>query len=64
MSQQVRWMTVDDACKRAQCGKKSIYTAVKKGKLQFAKLNERGDLRFDPAWIDSWIESCSPWRAA
>jgi excisionase family DNA binding protein len=57
MDQNVRWLTVSDACGRAQCGKKTIYTAVRTGKLTAAKANARGDLRFDPAWIDQWLNS-------
>jgi excisionase family DNA binding protein len=64
MQQQVRWLTVNDACERAQCGKKSIYAAVRKGKLQAARLNDRGDLRFDPDWVDKWVQSCSRGWAA
>lgn len=56
MDEQMRWLTVQGACERAQCGKRVIYAAVRKGRLAASKLNDRGDLRFAPAWIDSWIE--------
>jgi hypothetical protein len=28
-------------------------------RLKAVKVNQRGDLRFDPAWIDTCLESCA-----
>ena len=54
-----RWLTIAGACKRVQCGKKSIYAAIKSGKLSAAKINERGDYRIAVEWLDRYIESCA-----
>ena len=59
MEQQLRWLTVEEACDRARCGRKAIYSAVKSKRLKAARINERGDLRFDPGWVDKWVEDCA-----
>ena len=51
------WLTVKGASIRAQCGKRTIYRAVERQKLKAARINERGDLRFNPDWVDAWLES-------
>ncbi len=50
------WLTVKDAAARARCSEKIIRRAAGLGKLRRATINERGDLRFKAAWIDSWLE--------
>ena len=51
------WLTVEGASLRAQCGKRTIYRAVGRHELNAARINERGDLRFSPEWVDAWVVS-------
>ena len=57
VSEQVvsRWLTVDEARQRAQCGRRPIYRGVNSGKLKAVRANARGDLRFKAEWIDEWL---------
>ena len=50
-------MTVEGVCARAQCGKRLVYRAVQHKRLRAARINERGDLRFLPEWVDAWLAS-------
>jgi len=50
------WLTVPQAAARAQCGRKSIYDAVKAGRLRAARVGIRA-LRFRPEWVDAWLEA-------
>ena len=53
------WLTVDDAARHAKCGKRSIYSAVRRGKLRAARLGGRRELRFLAEWIDAWLLASS-----
>src|SRR6266849_9034306 len=50
------WLRVAQAAGRAQCGRKSIYDAVRAGRLRAARIGRRA-LRFRPEWVDSWLEA-------
>ena len=50
------WLTVPQAAARAQCGRKSIYDAVKASRLRAARVGRRA-LRFRPEWVDAWLEA-------
>jgi excisionase family DNA binding protein len=55
------WLTVREAAGRARCGERSIYNAVRSGKLRAARLGGRRELRFLAEWIDAWLlESTTP----
>jgi excisionase family DNA binding protein len=51
------WRTSVESAARAQCNPKTIYRAVKAGKLRAAKIGR--DLRFRDEWIDEWLLSTS-----
>jgi excisionase family DNA binding protein len=51
------WLTVTEAAARARCGVRVVYRAVHRGKLRAARISDRGDLRFRPEWIDTWIDA-------
>lgn len=53
------WLTVDEAARHTRCGTRSIYLAVKQGKLRAARLGGRRELRFLKAWIDAWLLASS-----
>jgi excisionase family DNA binding protein len=53
------WMTVEDAARHAKCGTRSIYVAVRQGKLRAAHLGGRRELRFLAEWIDGWLLATS-----
>ena len=40
------WLTVSEAAQHANCGRKSIYSAVASGRLRAARLGGRRELRF------------------
>lgn len=49
------WLTVEDAARRIQASRRSVYRAIKAGELKAAKINGRGDLRIAASWIDEWL---------
>jgi excisionase family DNA binding protein len=51
------WLTTSDAAARARVARKTIYKAVKRGKLRAAQLSAGGDYRFKDEWVDAWLES-------
>jgi excisionase family DNA binding protein len=53
------WLTVEDAARHAKCGTRSIYVAVRQGKLRAAHLGGRRELRLLAAWIDAWLIASS-----
>ena len=53
------WLTVDEAAQHAKCGTRSIYLAVRQGKLRAARLGGRRELRFLASWIDAWLLATS-----
>jgi excisionase family DNA binding protein len=56
-----QWLTVREAASHANCGERSIYNAVRSGKLRAARLGGRRELRFLTEWIDAWLlESSTP----
>ena len=50
------WLRVAEAAKRAQCGTRVLYEAVRKGRLRAVRVNERRDLRLRAEWVDAWLE--------
>jgi excisionase family DNA binding protein len=54
-----QWLTVGEAAKHAKCGTRSIYLAVRQGKLRAARLGGRRELRLLASWIDAWLLSTS-----
>jgi len=57
MSDGIRWLKVGEAADRARCGPKTIYRAVRSGRLRAARIGGRRELRFLAAWIDLWLLS-------
>jgi excisionase family DNA binding protein len=53
------WLKVDAAAQHAKCGVRSIYVAVKQGKLRAARLGGRRELRFLAEWVDAWLLASS-----
>ncbi len=53
------WLTVLQAAAEAQVGKKTIYNAVKAGRLRAARIGNRRDIRIHRDWIRQWLESCA-----
>ena len=49
------WRTAAQAASRGLCSEKTIYRAVRAGKLRAARLGR--DLRFRDEWIDAWLET-------
>jgi excisionase family DNA binding protein len=54
-----QWLTVHEAAQHAKCGTKSIYTAVRTGRLRAARLGGRRELRLLASWVDAWLLSTS-----
>jgi excisionase family DNA binding protein len=50
-------LTVREAASEARCGTRTIRTAIRKGQLKAARINDRGDLRIYRSWLSAWIES-------
>ena len=56
-----RWLNVAQAATYAGVGRRTIYTAIKRGRLKAAVVNDRRDYRLLAAWVDQWlIESSEP----
>lgn len=55
MADLIRWLTVREAAGRARCGPKTIYRAVRSGRLRAARIGGRRELRFLENWIDDWV---------
>jgi excisionase family DNA binding protein len=53
------WLTVEEAARHAKCGVRSIYLAVRQGKLRAARLGGRRELRLLAAWVDEWLLATS-----
>jgi excisionase family DNA binding protein len=51
------WLTANQAAKRAQVGARTIYSAVRAGRLRAARIGGRRELRFLAAWVDEWLEA-------
>ena len=49
------WLTLAEAAHYAKAGKRCLYAAVRDGRLKAARINQRGDLRFTPEWLDAWL---------
>jgi excisionase family DNA binding protein len=58
------WLTTEQAASYAQTSARTIYNAVREGKLRAARINGRRDLRFVAAWLDQWLESSVPQELA
>ena len=50
------WLTAQEAAGRAKVGSKTIYGAVRAGRLRAARIGGRRELRFLAAWVDAWLE--------
>lgn len=55
----VEFWTIDDVSQKAQVGRRTVYRAVRAGKLRGARINGRGELRFLPSWVAAWLELCA-----
>jgi excisionase family DNA binding protein len=55
MGDAIRWLKVREAADRARCGPKTIYRAVRSGRLRAARIGGRRELRFLESWIDEWL---------
>lgn len=51
------WLTVAEVAAEVQVGRRSVYNAVRAGRLKATAVNERGDLRIHRNWIAAW-RSC------
>jgi excisionase family DNA binding protein len=51
------WLTTIEAAARARVGPKTIYAAVRSGRLRAARIGGRRELRFLAAWVDAWLEA-------
>ena len=58
-----RWLTVAEAARYAQCGRRAIYNAVRDGHLRAARLGGKEMLRIRPEWVDAWLDGCAPEHA-
>ena len=56
------WLTVSQTATHANCGRKSIYNAVARGKLRAARLGGRRELRFLATWVDQVADGEQPPR--
>jgi excisionase family DNA binding protein len=59
------WLTLAEAAHYAKAGKRCLYAAVRDGRLKAARINQRGDLRFTPEWLDAWLVemTATRWKA-
>ena len=55
MTDSIRWLKVREAADRARCGPKTIYRAVRSGRLRASRIGGRRELRFLGTWIDLWL---------
>jgi len=53
------WFTPKDCSRRAQCGVKMIYNAIKTGQLRAARIGARRDIRIHRDWLDEWLVAAS-----
>jgi excisionase family DNA binding protein len=51
------WLTVPEVAARLRASRRSVYRAIKKGKLRAAVINGRGDLRSCDEWVREWLTS-------
>jgi excisionase family DNA binding protein len=51
------FLTVHQAARELHSGPRTIYRAVRDGRLRAAKLNDRGDLRILRAWLVAYVEA-------
>ena len=58
------WLTLTEAAQYAKAGKRCLYGAVRDGRLKAARINQRGDLRFTPEWLDAWLVATTEGQAA
>lgn len=53
------WLTAHEAAQRAKVSTRTIYTAVRAGRLRSALIGGRRSHRFRAAWVDAWLEANS-----
>ncbi len=53
------WLTVKQAAARMQVGPRLVYRSVAAGRLRAARIGNRRDLRFLPAWVDEFLIASS-----
>ena len=51
------WLTAAEAANHARVGIKTIYGAVRSGRLRAARIGGRRELRFLSLWVDAWLEA-------
>ena len=49
--------SVQEIAKALNAGPRSVYQAIKEGKLRAARINDRGDLRVLGSWALDYLES-------
>jgi excisionase family DNA binding protein len=52
-------LTVAESAERARVGRKTIYRAIKAGRLRAAVIGGRRDFRILAEWIDEWLTRSS-----
>jgi excisionase family DNA binding protein len=50
------WGDVNTAAARARVGVKTVYRAVRTGRLKAVRVNGRRELRFRAEWVDQWLD--------
>ena len=56
----MRWMKVDEACRHAgNVSRKTLYGAVRTGRLKAARLGSGRNLLFAAEWLDDWLRASS-----
>lgn len=53
------WLTVAEARARAKCGPRTIYRAIRAGRLKAVQLTRRRELRIRQDWLDAWMEAAA-----
>ena len=53
------WLTVGQAAKIVQCGRKLLYRAVRCGDLRAARIGARRDIRIRRDWLDEYLTRLS-----
>jgi excisionase family DNA binding protein len=48
-------LTVPGVAREIHSSTRSVYRAIKRGKLKAARINDRGDLRIYRSWVEEWM---------
>lgn len=55
MSNEIRWLTIQQAADRACCRPTRIQQAVRTGHLRAVRIGTRGKLRVRENWLEEWL---------